>query len=63
MAKPDFDPVVYVKEINGKPVERTAFTPSDDVQLRYDGWQPKGGAKNTAAAKSNDAASTKPQAK
>lgn len=45
----EFKPIQFVKNIDGKDVERTAHTPSDEVQFRFDGWTEVGAKKATAA--------------
>ncbi len=32
----------FTKEVDGTTHEREALSPSDEVQLTYDGWLPKG---------------------
>lgn len=47
----DFKPIEFEREVNGTTFRRTANTPSDEVQLRFDGWRPA--TKTTAKSSSS----------
>lgn len=49
-----FEPITFVKTVDGERKERTAETPEGAVALRFDGWRPKGGEKNAAALAANE---------
>ena len=58
MANPD-GTVFVRKDDAGKEIERVAYTPSDMVKLRFDGWTEKKTPKKTAAeAKTPEAKSS-----
>ncbi len=51
-----FTPVTFTKDVDGRVHERTALTASDEVQLTYDGWLPKGKKAPKAVTESERAA-------